>query len=113
MRLTSAIWASALIRRVFSEGGFAAVERRGAEEAGAIFIRIRHRNGSQTLLGPAPQAFFAEEEAGERVFEIRCERQPGGEADALIEREARFDGDLWVIELEVESPQDYLDIRLA
>ena len=41
MRVTSEFFVSALIRRVFSSGGFAAVERRGATEAGAVFLRRR------------------------------------------------------------------------
>ncbi|MEP2580565.1 MAG: DUF1491 family protein, partial [Roseibium sp.] len=38
MRVTSEFFVSALVRRVFGEGGFAAVSRRGAPEAGAVFV---------------------------------------------------------------------------
>ncbi|MGZ3310763.1 MAG: DUF1491 family protein, partial [Xanthobacteraceae bacterium] len=34
MRLKSAIWVAAYVRRCHIEGAFAAVRRRGAEEAG-------------------------------------------------------------------------------
>ena len=40
MRLKSGIWVAAYLRRCTVEGVFAAVRRRGAEEAGAIFIKI-------------------------------------------------------------------------
>ncbi len=49
MRLRSDIYVSALLRRVFAKGDFAAVERKGAEEAGAIFIRQHFRDGLETL----------------------------------------------------------------
>ena len=68
MRLTSEIWVSALVRRVFAQGGFAAIERRGAMEAGAIFIKWRDRDGGLRLFAPAPQAGYGEERPQERMF---------------------------------------------
>ena len=38
MRLTTSLWASALVRRVFASGGFAAILRHGADSAGAVFL---------------------------------------------------------------------------
>ncbi|HEV7283535.1 MAG TPA: DUF1491 family protein, partial [Kaistia sp.] len=40
MRVTSGLWVAAYIRRAFVEGAFAAVVRRGSEEAGAIFVVV-------------------------------------------------------------------------
>ncbi len=40
MRLKSGIWVAAYLRRCNIEGAFAAVRRHGAEEAGAVFIKI-------------------------------------------------------------------------
>jgi hypothetical protein len=109
MRVTSDFFVSALIRRVFSSGGFAAVERRGATEAGAVFLRQRFRDGYETLYGPAPQSFF-EERGEDRLFEVRAERvEPDAVAD-IIAREARFDPDLWVVELEAEDVGALLDL---
>ena len=102
MRLVTEFFVSALVRRVFSSGGFAAVERRGATEAGAIFIRQRFRDGLETLYGPAPQSVFAEGEQ-DRQFEIRAERCEAAQCDAVIAREARFDPDLWIVEIEVDD----------
>ena len=74
MRLRADIFVSALLRRVFASGDFAAVEKRGAEEAGAIFIRQHFRSGLETLYAPAPQTAFDEGQAGDRLFEIRLSR---------------------------------------
>ena len=109
-RLTSDIWVKALIRRLFGAGGFAAVERVGAAEAGAIFVRVRRRDGAQTLLAPAPQSLFEAELPEERLFEMRVPVATGSEIDALLEREASFDPDFWVVEIETDSPETYLDI---
>lgn len=102
MRVVSDLFVSALVRRVFSAGGFAAIERRGAAEAGAIFIRQRFRDGLETLYGPAPQSFFDEGDQ-DRRFEIRAERCEAAECEAIIVRETRFDPDLWLVELEADD----------
>jgi hypothetical protein len=46
MRLKSGIWVAAYIRRCHLEGAFAAIRRRGAEEAGAIFIKLNRLDGT-------------------------------------------------------------------
>lgn len=104
MRLKSEIVVSALLRRVFSAGDFAAIERKGADAAGAIFIRQRLRSGLENLYGPAPQSFSEdEEEMGDRRFECRLTNVQSPDVEALLEKELRFDSDLWVVELETET----------
>ncbi|MBL0371009.1 DUF1491 family protein [Rhizobium sp. KVB221] len=112
MRVTSDFFVSALVRRVFSSGGFAAIERKGAMEAGAIFIRQRFRDGLETLYAPAPQAYFGEGKPSGRQFEIRIEKAEAGAIDEVLAREARFDSDLWVVELEAEAVSDLVDVAV-
>lgn len=107
MRLTSEIFVAALVRRVFSEGGFAAVERRGAEAAGAVFVVARDRTGGLQLFGPAPQTLALE--GGGRAF-LREAARDEAELAKRLEREARFDPDFWVVEIETESPETYLTL---
>jgi hypothetical protein len=102
MRLKSEIVVSAMIRRVFGLGGFAAVEKKGAEAAGAIFIRQRFRDGLETLYAPAPQNFFGEDDGG-RKFEVRAERAEPETVREMLSRELRFDPDLWLLELEIDE----------
>ncbi|WP_132955571.1 DUF1491 family protein [Rhizobium sp. BK251] len=103
MRLRTDIFVSAIVRRLFARGDFAAVERRGAEEAGAIFLRQRHRDGQETLYAPAPQSFFDDEQSGERLFEIRLGRADSEKIREMLSREAKFDPDLWIVELEADD----------
>lgn len=111
MRVTSELFVAALIRRVFSSGDFAAVERKGAAEAGAIFIRQRHRDGLETLYGPAPQTAFDAGEADDRCFEVRlAHAEPDAVAD-LLARETKFDPDLWVVELEIDDLHDLVPLE--
>src|SRR5215467_3500780 len=84
MRLKSGIWVAAYVRRCDVEGVFAAVRRRGAEEAGAIFIKINRLDGTGALYGPAPQAVF-EEARPTRTMNIRSAGRDKPAADAELE----------------------------
>lgn len=110
MRLRSDIFVSALTRQVFNRGGYAAVEHKGAESAGAIYLRQRFRDGLETLYAPAPQAMFGEDEAETRLFERRFEKTEPAAIDDFIARERRFDPDLWVVELEIDEIGDLVAV---
>lgn len=101
MRVTSELWVAALVRRAFGAGGFAAVVRRGAAEAGAVFVTVRSRSGEVALYGPAPQTSYAEDRPGERQLQELMRSQDEQAVHARLEKEARFDPDLWVVELEL------------
>jgi hypothetical protein len=99
-RVTSDFWASALMRRIFADGGFAAVTRRGAAEAGAIFLIARDRLGTLRLYGPAPQTSYDEDRPSERRFSLLVETVEESELSARLGREMRFDPDVWIVEIE-------------
>ena len=56
MRLKSGIWVSAFLRRCMVEGLYGAVIRKGAEEAGAVYVIVNHLDGTQHFFGPAADA---------------------------------------------------------
>ncbi|WP_217576104.1 DUF1491 family protein [Mesorhizobium sp. GbtcB19] len=100
MRVTTDLWVSALLRRVFSAGGFAAVVKRGATEAGAVFVLSRGRLGEVALYGPAPQTSYDSAKPDERFFTKLDASDNGSAFDARLEREKKFDPDIWVVEIE-------------
>jgi hypothetical protein len=107
IRVTSDLWVSALLRRVQSAGGFGAVLRRGAAEAGAIFIVHRSRLGEVTLYAPAPQAAYSEEGRPlDRGFARVMGPADEETVRARLDKEIRFDPDLWVVEIEAGWPED-------
>lgn len=110
MRLRADIFVSSLLRRVFASGDFAAVEKKGAEEAGAIFIRQHFRDGLETLYAPAPQTAFGEDEIRDQLFEVRLARSDPEAVRAILDRERRFDPDLWIVELEAEELGDMIPL---
>ncbi|WP_048649472.1 DUF1491 family protein [Nitratireductor soli] len=112
MRLTSEFWVSALTKRIFSEGGFAAVGQRGAREAGSIFIVVRDRMGRQALYGPAAQASYAGARPAGRQFALIA-RDAQQKIDEKLDRERRFDPDFWIVEIElndVDQAEGYFEI---
>ena len=60
MRLKSGIWVAAYLRRCRSAAAEAMLRRRGAEEAGAVFIKVARRDGTAAVFAPAPQTAFHE-----------------------------------------------------
>lgn len=111
MRLKSAIWVSAYLRRCTTEGAYAVVRRRGSEEAGAIFIRIDRLDGTSDLFGPAPQTEFDETRPADRAFmaSLRDQPRPNEEIEAYLGRQMKFDPDLWIVELEDRRGRNFLD----
>lgn len=100
MRVTSDLWVSALLRRVFGAGGFAAVVKRGATEAGAVFVLARGRLGEVALFGPAPQTSYDSAKPDDRFFTLLGAGDDAVVLDARLEREKKFDPDIWVVEIE-------------
>jgi len=111
MRLKSAIWVAAYVRRCFGEGAFAAVRRRGAEEAGAIFIKLNRLDGTAELFAPAPQSAFDDAHPSDRAFTRSLGDGPVPEAkvEDRLTREIRFDPDAWIIEIEDRAGRHFLD----
>ena len=116
MRLKSGIWVSAYVRRCNVEGASAVVRRRGADEAGAVFIVVNRLDGTVTLYGPAPQSAFDEARPSERMFmAVLGGAMPVAEADAdtRLAREVKFDPDVWIIEVEDRAGRHFLDDLLT
>jgi hypothetical protein len=111
MRLKSGIWVSAYIRRCATEGAFAVVRRRGAEEAGAVFVKVDRLDGTSDLFGPAPQTEFGDAHPVERAFMAGLKTQPAPNEDAegYLARQIRFDPDLWIVEVEDRAGRHFLD----
>ncbi|MFC5385337.1 DUF1491 family protein [Aquamicrobium segne] len=103
MRITTDLWAAALVRRVFGSGGFAAILKRGSSEAGAAFVLSRNRLGELALYGPAPQTSYDGSRPNERLFVRIGEGQMPEELEKRLEKEQRFDPDIWVVEIESGS----------
>ena len=111
MRLKSDIWVAAYLRRCQVEGSPAVLRRRGAEEAGAIFVKVSRLDGTADLYGPAPQSAFEEARPSERAFSpaLKGLPLPEGDVEGYLARQLRFDPDLWIVEVEDRGGRHFLD----
>ncbi len=107
-RLRSDFWVSAYLRRCSIEGIDAALRKRGAAEAGAIFVKVDHLDGTASLYGPAPQLFL--DESGERLFTAILQGVTPLDVEERMTRELRFDSDLWLVEVDDRAGRHFLDL---
>jgi hypothetical protein len=112
MRLKTAIWVAAYLRRCQVEGLCAVVRRRGAEESGAVFIRICRLDGTSDLFGPAPQSEFDAAREADRAFSPSFDARPAPDdkVESYLAREIKFDPDVWIVEVEDRAGRNFLDI---
>jgi hypothetical protein len=103
-RLISAIQVKAIIRRAEIAGAHAFLVRRGQQEAGALLLKLSRLDGSFTVLNQARRG------DGELVWT----RPLGDSADestvnAYLEKQLRFDPDLWILEIEDSQGRAFVD----
>jgi hypothetical protein len=91
------------------------LRRRGADEAGAVFIKVSRLDGTAEVYAPAPQTAFEEARPADRAFIRALKMQPASEADAdaYLARQIKFDPDVWVIEVEDRSGRNFLDALVS
>lgn len=111
MRLKSSIWVAAYLRRCQSAGVFGAVRRRGAEEAGAVFVKVATLDGNAMLYVPAPQTVYDDSRPLERLFTpISPTPVPESSVEERLTKEVRFDPDVWIVETEDRAGRHFLDL---
>ena len=114
MRVKSNLWVAAYLRRCQNENIFGVVRRRGAEEAGAIFVKLALLDGNAQLFTPAPQTAYDDSRPTDRVF-APLTPQPVAEqaVEDRLAKEIRFDSDIWIVEIEDRAGRHFLDLVKA
>jgi len=102
-RLTSSFQVNALIRRAESLGGFGAVLSRGDPTAGSILLVLNDRGQPAGTMERVLQA------TGDYAWELRPTQDVENKQEVpdLIKRRRGFDPDLWVVELDIPSPERF------
>lgn len=85
------------------------LRRRGAPEAGAIFVTVDRLDTTATLYGPAPQSLVAERGTS-RLFTSVLNGRPTTEVEERMRREIGFDPDLWWIEIADRDGRSFLEL---
>ena len=103
-RLKAGIFVRALIRRAEVEGASAFIVRKGAEEAGAVILTIARLDGQCLLLNQARDGkgdLVWARPLGDWVAEER--------ARLWLEKQVKFDPDLWILEIEDRQGRAFVD----
>ena len=101
-RLTAEFWVHAYLARLRLADIPAFVTARGDATAGAVVVKLNRLDGTAAAFARSWDG------TGARVW---TELADGAEAevDAALERQRRFDPDLWIVELEDRAGRTLLD----
>jgi hypothetical protein len=103
-RLKAGIYVRALIRRAEVAGASAYVLRHGAEEAGALYLRLARPDRRCTVLSQARRG------DGELVWiKPLGETSDDEAASKYLDKQMRFDPDLWIVEIEDREGRAFVD----
>jgi hypothetical protein len=97
VRLQSHVWVSAFLRAETAANGYPAIMRKGAAEAGAIFIVHDHPDGTVSVYAPAPQTQFGPGDAQDRKFDRVLDHVDRARSQEWLEKQVRFDTDCWIV----------------
>lgn len=103
MLLSSDVWVAALIRRAEIAGANATVVKRGDARAGTVILKAYDTSTRQARL--YAEAFGPD---GERLWIQPVQSEFESELDDYLERQRRYDPDLWVVEVEDRQGRHFI-----
>ena len=100
--LSADIWVGALLRRVEQAGSFAYIARRGERNFGSVLIKVVNMRTREAYV-------LREAQKGEEsVWMQPVETKDEADLDAWIARQAKYDPDIWVVEIEDSEGRHFL-----
>jgi hypothetical protein len=103
-RLKAGIFVRALIRRAEAAGAQAFVAKKGVEESGAVFLKINRLDGNVLVLNQARSG------EGDLVWARPlgdwCDEE---KARVYLDKQMKFDPDLWIVEIEDRQGRAFVD----
>lgn len=102
-RVKSALWVAAYVRRCHGANCPAFVTRKGDPDAGDILIVIDRLDRTQRLYGRERNA------KGDLVFAPLTDWSDALTVQAAVDKQVKFDADLWLIAVESRTGEAFLD----
>lgn len=100
MAVRTEIWVKAHLRRCFAAGLTGVVARRGADEAGAVFVKVTRGADAVLLFGSPPGPAYDDHGRRRWVMPLGPEPVAAEAVDAFLSRQTSFDPDLWVLDID-------------
>lgn len=107
-RLKSGLFVRALIRRAEVAGAQGFVVKKGAEEAGAVVLKISRLDGTCTVLNQITMG--GGERAWSRPLGETCD---DAKASAWFAKQRQHDPDLWIVEIEDRQGRPFVDEKIV
>ncbi len=82
--------------------------RKGADDAGAVFLKVNRLDGRCEVLSPA-QRMGASGEVERGWARPLGDPVPESDANTYFERQIRFDPDIWIVEIEDREGRRFVD----
>lgn len=105
-RLASHMLVSGLIRQAEAHGGFAAVLRKGDRTAGTILLLRREKGQNPALFELFPSLDGPAAWMRVTIEDIEIEQK----ISEFLDRRVARDPDIWILELDVPSAEQFTDI---
>jgi hypothetical protein len=103
-KLKAVIQIQAIIRRAEVAGAQAFLVRHGSDEAGALFLKLSRLDGTFTILNQARRG------DGELIWTKPLGDSANEETvSKYLEKQVRFDPDLWILEIEDHQGRAFVD----
>ncbi len=107
MLLSTDVWVSGLIRRAELSGAFATVVKKGDARAGTVIVKAYDTSRRTARLFSAVTG-----QDGDPRWLQPVTSDIESELDAYIERQRRYDPDLWVVEIEDREGRHFLQEKV-
>lgn len=109
MAVKTEIWVKAHLRRCFAAGLTGVVARRGAEEAGSVFVKVTLPSGMGRVMAPAPGPAY--DALGDRRWIEPLGSTPVAmeDIDRFLARQVAIDPDVWILDIDDPSGTGLLE----
>ena len=108
-RLPAKLEASALMRQVQSNGGFATIIKHGDDDSGVLILVIVERGLPKALVERRMSSDFSQKWAVGAI----SDNADSEKFREIIENRTRFDPDCWIIELDVADAERFIAETIA
>lgn len=109
MAVKTEIWVKAHLRRCFAAGLTGVVARRGAAEAGVVFVKVTLPGGMGRVLAPAAGPTYGEDGGRRWAAPLGNGPVPQDDVDRFLARQIAFDPDIWILDIDDPGGTGLLD----
>jgi hypothetical protein len=102
-RISASVMVGALLRLAEREGGFGAVLAKGDPSAGSVLVILLERGRKSRIMERLlrPDGDYSWQET------MTPQADDNGETEKFVARRRQFDPDIWIVELDIPSPERF------